>query len=231
VVFDPPLIEGILIKRYKRFLADVQLGDTVVTGHCTNTGSMITLIDPGVRVWISEKKVPQKLKYTFEMVENDGNLVGVNTSIPPKLVRASIEAKYIESLSMYSSIRAEVKYGLENSRIDFLLEGEGLPPCFIEVKQVHLKRGKNAVFPDAVTDRGAKHLRELMNEVDKGNRAVMFYVVQRADVEAFELASDIDPVYAKTAALAKQKGVEFIIYTTDVSVNKIQLSKPLPFVG
>lgn len=223
--FPKKLIEGRLIKRYKRFLADIELiGGEQVTAHCPNTGSMITLIENSPRVWISPRDKEEGLKYTWEIVENDGTLVTINTMLPNKLAQEAIENKKISELAMYNNIRREVKYGEENSRIDLLLDDV----CYVEVKQVHLKRDKFGVFPDGVTSRGAKHLRELMIEIEKGNRAVMLYIIQREDVEGFALAKDIDPFYAETAALAKAKGVEFLAYKTKVSTEKLEITEAVP---
>ena len=225
--FPFPLVPGTLMKRYKRFLADVRL-DTgeEITAHCPNTGSMITLAEKGAKVFLSPKS--EGLKYTWEIVENEGTLVTINTMLPNLLAFEAIKEEKISELQGYTSIKREVKYGAENSRVDLLLESPTLKPCYVEVKQVHLKRGKSGVFPDGVTARGSKHLREMMAEVQKGNRAVMLYVIQRGDVDCFEIATDIDPEYAKTAALARSKGVEFLAYKTDVSLNALNLAQKVP---
>ena len=179
--FDTPLIGGRLVKRYKRFLADVELetGETV-TAHCTQPGSMMGLVDPGLRVWLSRSDNPKrKLKYSWEIVEVDIGagpaLVGVNTGLPNRLVAEAIEAGAIPELTGYAELKREVRYG-ENSRIDILLTAEGEPPCYVEVKNVTLMRTPGLVeFPDAVTTRGAKHFRELAQMVGRGNRAVTVF--------------------------------------------------------
>ncbi len=227
--FPSPLVSGVLIKRYKRFLADVRL-DTgeELTAYCPNTGSMITLATPGSKVYLSPKL--EGLKYTWEIVENEGALVTINTQLPNTLAFEALTQRRIPELAHYEHIQREVKYGVENSRVDFLLESAGHPACYLEIKQVHLKRGNSGVFPDGITARGSKHLREMMAEVIKGNRAVMLYVIQRGDVSSFEIAADIDPEYAKTAALAKSHGVEFLAYKTDVSLTELSLSTKVPIL-
>jgi sugar fermentation stimulation protein A len=215
--FSKPLISGRLVKRYKRFLADVIL-DTgeEVTAHCTSTGTMLGLLTEGAPVWLSLADNPErKLNYTWEMVESDGVKVGVNTAHPNKLVAEAITGSVIPELTGYSTIRREVKYG-QNSRIDLLLDGGETPPCYVEVKNVHLRRHGAAEFPDAVTDRGAKHLREMSILVQQGQRAAMVYVIQRDDCDRFKLAEDLDPLYAETAQAAFAAGVEAYAYACDM---------------
>ncbi len=227
--FPAPLIEGRLIKRYKRFLADVELPDgRQVTAHCANPGSMMGLKEPGLRVWLSESTNPKrKLKYSWELLEVDGGLVGINTNHPNGIVFDSIKLNKIKELKGYSEAKREVKYG-KNSRIDILLE-EGPSSCYVEVKNVHLKRGgKLAEFPDSVTARGAKHLQELGDMVEAGHRAVMFYLVQRTDCTAFALAGDIDPTYAAAFKAARDRGVEMLCYGCDITLDSITVSKPIP---
>jgi sugar fermentation stimulation protein A len=222
--FAQPLVSGRLIKRYKRFLTDVIL-DTgeEVTAHCTSTGAMLGLLNEGARVWLSPASNPdRKLKYTWEMVESDGVKVGVNTAHPNSLVAEAIASNIIPELTGYTTIRREVKYG-QNSRIDLLLEKGPQPSCYVEVKNVHLRRNGLAEFPDAVTERGAKHLREMLEIVKQGGRAAMVYVVQRDDCEFFDLAHDIDPLYAQTAATAFAEGVEAYVYACDMQEEGIKL--------
>ena len=197
--FPDPLLRGRLIKRYKRFMADVELEDgSVVVAHCANSGSMLSVNEPGAEVWISPARNPdRKLKFTWEMIRIGRTLVGINTSHPNGLVADAIAAGRIPELVGYASLRREVKYG-ENSRIDILLEKEGPDAgekCYVEVKNVTMKRdlAKNAPveFPDGVTARGAKHLVELGNMVRQGHRAVMMYLVQRTDSPSFVIAADI----------------------------------------
>jgi sugar fermentation stimulation protein A len=212
--FTAPLVPATLIRRYKRFLADVALpsGETV-TAHCANPGSMIGLAAPGARVWLSKSDNPKrKLAYSWELVEVDlGSgieLVGINTTNPNALAAEAIAAGLIPELAGYASVRREVKYG-KNSRVDFLLEGAPRPPCYVEIKNVHLMRQKGlAEFPDAVTKRGAKHLVELADMVAAGARSVMLFLVQIASAERFAVARDIDPVYGAQFELARAQGVE-----------------------
>ncbi|MBW8309284.1 MAG: DNA/RNA nuclease SfsA [Candidatus Paracaedibacteraceae bacterium] len=222
--FAKPLLSGRLIKRYKRFLTDVILetGEEV-TAHCTSTGAMLGLLNPGAQVWLSPASNPdRKLKYTWEMVESDGVKVGVNTAHPNDLVAEAITDNIIPELMDYTTVRREVKYG-QNSRIDLLLENGPKPSCYVEVKNVHLRRHGLAEFPDAVTERGAKHLREMLEIVKQGGRAAMVYVVQRDDCEVFDLAHDIDPVYAQTAAAVFAEGVEAYVYACDMQDDGITL--------
>jgi len=234
--FPSPLIHGRLIKRYKRFLADVELDDgTVTTVHCPNPGGMIGLDAPGSEIWLSRSANPdRKLPLTFELIRTHSGLVGINTGHPNRIVEEAIGAGRIAELRGYPTVRREVRYG-ENSRIDLLLEGAGRPTCYVEVKNVHLKRdprpqGGPAEFPDAVTKRGAKHLLEMSREVDAGSRAVMVYVVQRADCESFRIAADIDPAYHRALIDAMAHGVEAICYACNISPEAIELTAPLPVV-
>ena len=234
--FPDPLIRGRLIKRYKRFLADVELeGGTIVTAHCANSGSMLSVDEAGAEVWLSPARNPdRKLKYTWEMIRIGRSLVGINTSLPNAIVAEAIEAGRVPELKGYGSLRREVKYG-ENSRIDLLLEkdgpGEG-DKCYVEVKNVTMKRylakDAPAEFPDAVTARGTKHLVELATRVGLGHRAVMFYLVQRQDAKSFAIAADIDPVYAKGLAAARKAGVEVLCYGCKLSKSEIRIDSFLP---
>jgi len=228
-----PLIGGTLIKRYKRFLADVTLDNgQTVTATCPNTGSMMGLVEPGIRVWLSESNSPtRKYRHTWEMVElAKGNArVGINTGRPNRIVRDAIERGSVAELNGYGSIANEVKYGV-NSRIDLLLKADDRPDCYVEVKNVTLSRSPGlAEFPDAVTARGAKHLDELANMVRAGARAVMFYLVQRDDCERFALAGNIDNTYLQAFARAREAGVEAVAYSCKLDLEQIALDKSLPF--
>lgn len=231
-----PLYAGRLIKRYKRFLADVKLetGEEI-TAHCANPGSMLGLAEPGSRVWLSQSDNPKrKLKYSWELVEVDLGqgpaLVGINTAHPNPLVSEAISSGLITELAGYPALRREVKYGV-NSRIDILLENNDLSRCYIEIKNVHLMRKNGlAEFPDSVTARGTKHLSELSEMVRQGHRAVMLYLVQRGDAEEFALARDIDPTYAEAFDAAVQTGVEALAFTCEVSPHSIKIKKRIPLV-
>ena len=228
--FSEPLLRGRLVRRYKRFLSDVELADgEVVVAHCPNPGSMMGLAEPGMEVWLSPVQNPaRKLRYSWELVATAGALVGINTGHPNGIVAAAIQADRVPELTGYGAQRREVRYG-RNSRIDVLLEEGGRPPCYVEVKNVTLKRGPEAAeFPDSVTARGTKHLMELAEMVEQGSRAVMFYLAQRADCSRLEIAADIDPVYASTLKEALGRGVEVLCYGCNVSPEAIELDRRLP---
>ncbi|KAB0667135.1 DNA/RNA nuclease SfsA [Oryzomonas japonica] len=226
----PPLIAGRLVKRYKRFLADVELEDgTVVTVHCPNSGSMKGCAVPGSRVYLS-RSANEERKYplTWELVEADGFWAGINTALPNRLTREAIEDGTVAELQGYKAIRPEVPYG-EHSRIDLLLEGvEGR--CFVEVKNVTLVEGDRALFPDAVTTRGQKHLRELMRVVEEGDRGVIFFTVQRGDGDSVSPADAIDPEYGRLLRLALDNGVEALAYRALVTPQEIRLTERLPVI-
>ncbi|KIC24758.1 MULTISPECIES: DNA/RNA nuclease SfsA [unclassified Leisingera] len=228
--FAQPLIPATLIRRYKRFLADCRLVDgQEITAHCANPGSMMGLADPGMKVWLEPNDDPKKkLKYGWRLVEHaDGHFTGVDTSVPNRALRAALEAGEVAELAAYKTVRAEVKYGA-NSRIDFLLQQDGLPDCYVEVKSVTLSRQPGlAEFPDSVTARGTKHLGELANMVEQGHRAVMLYLVQRTDCERFQLAADIDPAYADAFASAYAAGVEKLVLGTRITPQGVEVAGPL----
>lgn len=234
--FSSPLLPGRLVKRYQRFLADVLLESGVqVTAHCPNTGSMLGCKAPESRVWLSPASDPKrKLPYTWEIVEaGPGVLVGIHTGRSNGLVREAIGSGTIRELAGYGRIRQEVRYGRENSRIDLLLEDPAgrRPDCYVEVKNVTAAAEEGvALFPDAVSERGSKHLRELMAVVAAGQRAVMCYCVQRADVIEVRPADAIDPIYGQTLREALKAGVETIAYGAEVSPAGIRLLNPLPVV-
>lgn len=234
--FNEKLVSGRLIKRYKRFLADVAL-DTgeEITAHCANPGAMTGLKEPGSKVWLSRSDNPKrKLKYSWELIElkagRKRNLVGINTAHPNRIVTEAIEGAAIEELRGYEGLRREVKYGT-NSRIDVLLEEAGKPPCYVEVKNVHLLREKGlAEFPDSVTARGAKHLGELSKVVADGGRAVMLYLIQRGDVDRFAIAGDVDPNYAECFEAAQTAGVEMLAYDCRITTGAITLGSSVPVI-
>jgi len=229
--FPDPLIRGRLIKRYKRFLTDVELDDgTVVVAHCANSGSMESVKEPGSEVWLSPARNPdRKLKFTWELVRVGETLVGINTALPNYIVSEAIEAGKVSELKGYASLRREVKYG-KNSRIDILLEDDARPKCYVEVKNTTMRRdlvSGPVEFPDAVTSRGAKHLVELADMVKEGHRAVMFYLVQREDADAFTVADDIDPTYAKGLEEAIKAGVEVVCYACRLTPKSIDVTHPV----
>ena len=228
--FQTPLIPARLIRRYKRFLADVTLEDgrEVVT-HIGNPGSMLGLATEGMRIWLEPNDDPKKkLDYGWRLVDHEnGHFTGVDTSVPNRALKASLMAKEIPELAHYPMVRPEVKYG-ENSRIDFLLTGDGLPDCYVEVKSVTLSRQPGlGEFPDSVTKRGTKHLGELTAMRAAGHRAVMLYLCQRTDCNRFDLARDIDPTYAAAFDVARKAGVEVLVYDTKISPEGVWLGKAL----
>lgn len=231
MLFPHPLLPGHLIKRYKRFLADISLDSgEMITAHCANPGALLGGTTPGLRVWVSYSPSPtRQLSYDWQIVEMDNTLVGVNTSLPNKIAEEAILAQKIPELTGYDTLKREIKYG-NNSRIDILLNSPDKPPCYVEVKNVHLKRGDGAEFPDSVTTRGAKHLKELVEIAAQGARAVMLYVIQRNDCSHFSFAKDIDPVYADYAAHAFTQGVEAYAYLCNVKQDGIFLHKPIPLI-
>lgn len=228
--FAAPLVEGRLVRRYKRFLADVELaaGGTI-TAACPNTGSMMGCCEPGSRVWLSESDSPtRKYRHTWELVEAGGVKVGINTGLPNRLVREAVERGVIAELAGYESMRPEVAFGEERSRIDLLLQGPGRPDCYVEVKNVTAAvTGRVALFPDAVSERGAKHLRELMRLKAQGLRAVLVFCVQRGDVDEVRPADAIDPVYGRTLREAISAGVEVMAWRAAVTTKAIAIDARL----
>ncbi len=228
--FPEPLVRGRLIRRYKRFLSDIELTDgEVVVAHCANTGSMLGLAEAGRTVWLSPARNPaRKLGFSWELVEAGGALVGINTSRPNAILAEALDAARVPELAGYAGFRREVPYG-RNSRVDILLEGDGRPPCYVEVKSVTLKRGPEAAeFPDSVTTRGTKHLEELSDMADSGARAVIFFLVQRSDCTRFEVAADIDPAYARALSQATTRGVETLCYNCRIDPEAIELDGRIP---
>ncbi|MBO6815408.1 MAG: DNA/RNA nuclease SfsA [Rhizobiaceae bacterium] len=227
--FDPPLTEVRLVRRYKRFLADVEFSDgEIITVHCANPGSMMGLTDPGIRAWISDSRNPKrKLRYSLEMVEANNTVVGINTAHPNRLAIEALSHGVIPELSTYDNLYTEKRYG-ENSRIDILLTRDTAPDIYVEVKNVHFVRTPGLhEFPDSVTARGAKHLYEMAREVEKGNRAAMLYVIQRNDGDRLRLANDLDPAYVEAFQHATACGVEAYAVGCDVSPNGIDPVRPV----
>jgi sugar fermentation stimulation protein A len=229
MVFQEKLIHGTLIKRYKRFLADVLLDNgEKITAHCTNSGSMKSCLENGAEVYLTPVTDPKrKTRFTWEMIKINGDWVGINTGNPNKLALEAIWKGEIPGLENYTTVRREVKFG--DSRFDVFAENES-EQCFVEVKNVTLKEGKFALFPDAVTTRGQKHLKTLIEVKKQGMRAVMLYIVQRTDVEIFAPAVEIDPSYATALKLAVSAGVEVIAMQAKVEPDGIKLVKVLPAI-
>ncbi len=233
--FPTPLVEGQLLRRYKRFLADVELASGgAVTAACPNTGSMMGCCEPGSRVWLSESDSPtRKYRHTWELVEAGGPrrkvLVGINTGLPNRLVAEAIETGVIGELAGYATLRREVPFGEERSRIDLLLESPGRAPCYVEVKNVTAAVSDGvALFPDAVSERGTKHLRELVRLRAQGRRPVLVFCVQRGDVDEVRPADAIDPLYGRTLREAVAAGVEVMAWRARVTARSIALGTRIP---
>jgi len=227
--FSTPLVPATLVKRYKRFLADCLLEDgALVTAHCANPGSMMGLADEGTCIWLEPNNDPRKkLRYGWRLVEqSDGHFVGVDTSIPNRLLRDLLLT--VPEFAGYDTLRPELPYG-EKSRVDFLLSGAGRPDAYVEVKSVTLSRDQGlAEFPDSVTARGARHLADLAAEVAQGHRACLLFLVQRTDARAVSVARDLDPTYATAFDAARAAGVEVICYDTAITPRDISLGNSLP---
>jgi sugar fermentation stimulation protein A len=231
LLYPRALVEGRLIRRYKRFLADVEMPDgTMATVHCANPGAMTGLAAPGSRVFLSlSSRAGRKLPWSWELVEADGGLVGINTAHPNFLAAEAIAAGAIPELAGYADLTREVCYGT-NSRIDLLLTAPGRPDAYVEVKNVHLMRRPGlAEFPDSVTKRGAKHLDELAATVAVGKRAAMLYLIQRNDARSFALAGDVDPAYARAFDRARSAGVEMLAHACRITPEEIAVAAPIPF--
>lgn len=231
--FPSPLIEGTLIQRYKRFLADITLGSgETITAHCANSGSLFALKSPGSKVWVSRvpEHVERKLRYDWQLIDDRGALVCINTSLPNKIVAEALANEHIPHLKGYKTWRPEVKYGI-NSRIDFLLEGPSLPPLYLEIKSVNYRDGAHGIFPDAVTERGFKQLTQMIDLLDQGARAAVLYVVVREDCEGVAYAHHIDPAYGQEAKRAKEAGIDFWAFDCKVTTNSITLGKEIKVIG
>ena len=227
--FPEPPLEGRLLSRYKRFFADVELADgSLLTAHCPNTGSMLGCKDPGSPVWLRDSKNDKrKLRFTWQAVRTGRTWINLDTGLPNRVVFEALEGGRVAGLTGYTSARREVRYG-ENSRIDVLLESPELPPCYVEVKNTTYAVGDAAMFPDAVTERGRKHLHEMTRMVRQGARAVQFYFVSRGDVTHFRPAQAIDPEYSDALAEAVAAGVEVLAYSTRVTPRTLELAQSLP---
>ncbi len=233
--FAAPLIRGTLLRRYKRFLADVALeGGEIVTAHCPNSGSMLSVDVPGAEVWLSPAPDHRrKLAFTWELIRIGDVLVGINTGRPNALAAEATAAGAIAELAGYDTVRREVRLG-RNARIDLLLEAKHRPKCFVEVKNVTLQRASRLgllEFPDCVTARGVKHLVELAAAVAEGHRAVMLFLAQRGDGDLFAVADDLDPGYARALEAAIAAGVEVLCYRCTIGLEEIRVGDPLAFAG
>jgi sugar fermentation stimulation protein A len=232
--FPQPLRRGRLLRRYKRFFADVVLDEVgEVTAHVPNSGKMLGLLDEGNPCWLSRSDAPgRKLPWTLELIEAPGGvLVGVNTFHPNRLAAEGIAAGVVPELAGYADLRREVRYGA-GSRVDILLTHPDRPPCWVEVKNVHLLRTPGLYeFPDCVTERGLKHLGDLAERAEAGERAVMLFVVQRGDGSAFDTAADCDPAYAAGLLRAAERGVEVLVYDCDVTPEAIALNRRAPWLS
>jgi sugar fermentation stimulation protein A len=232
MLYPRKLVEGRLIRRYKRFLADIQLAEGVVTAACPNTGSLMGCCEPGSRVWLSESdSATRKYRHTWEIVEVGKVMVGINTGLPNNLVAEAIGDGTLAELSGYSTVRREVRYGEEASRVDFVLESPGREACYVEVKNVTAaaKRGV-ALFPDCVSERGSRHLRELMRMKSLGLRPVQLYCVQRGDVREVRPADGIDHEYGRTLREAIAAGVEVLAYRAKVTPSEIRIAERIAVV-
>ena len=227
--FDNKLISGLLIKRYKRFFADVKVKNKTLIAHCPNSGSMMGLLNQGNKVWITEaSNKKRKLKYTLQIIEKNGSKVGVNTHFTNKIVAHGLQNNLIKNFKKTIKIKSEQLFG-KNTRFDFYLE-DGNIKSFLEVKSVTLKRkNRIAEFPDSVTSRGTKHLNELINATKKGFKAYLLFVVQRDDCDKLEIAKDIDPVYSETLIKAVKNNVKILCYDCKFSSKGIVLNNKIKF--
>jgi sugar fermentation stimulation protein A len=226
---EAPLLEARFKRRYQRFFVECELpSGELVTAHCANTGSLAGCLEPGAAVWLRDSQDDQrKLRYSFQAIRPGSAWVNVDTSLPNAVVAEAIPAGLIPELGGYASLRREVRYGV-NSRIDLLLEGHGRPPCYVEVKNTTLARDLEARFPDAVTERGRKHLSELTEVVRQGGRGVQFFFVSRGDVQSFAPADDIDPAYGRALRDAAAAGVELLAYAARVTPQALEVERRLP---
>jgi sugar fermentation stimulation protein A len=233
MLLPQPLVRGRLVQRYKRFFADIVLDDgRAITAHCPNPGAMLGVNLPGQGAFVSWSDDPKrKLPWTLQLVETDTSLVGVNTMLPNRLVAEALAAGAIPELTGYATVRPEVKYAAA-SRVDFLLEHPDRPPCWLEVKNVHLSRTPGlAEFPDCVAARSTRHLEDLVAQVAVGHRAVALFVVQRMDCDAFKACEDLDPTFARGLEAAAKAGVEVAVYGCEVSTKAVRIGRRMPWLG
>ena len=228
--FENKLISGLFVKRYKRFFADIKIKNKIVTAHCANSGSMMGLLNKNSKAFLTESNnKKRKLKYTLEIIEENGAKVGVNTHFTNKIVNDALEKNVIKDFSANVKIKSEQTFG-ENTRFDFFLQ-EGKKQSFLEVKSVTLKRkNKTAEFPDSVTSRGTKHLNELINATKKGFKAYLLFVIQRNDCDKLEIAKDIDPLYSETLLNALKNNVKILCYNCKFTSKGIILNEQIKFL-
>ncbi len=227
--FNKKLLQGTLIKRYKRFFVDIEYKNKIITAHCPNSGSMMGLLKKGNNVWFSESKDPKrKLKYTLQIIEVNKKPVGINTHLTNKIVLESLRNKKIKNLIKFTNIKPEVKFS-ESTRFDFLISNDN-EKCFLEVKNVTLLREDNiAEFPDAITSRGTKHLRELINAKKKGYESYILYLIQRVDCKFFKIAKDIDEEYKNTFDEALNSGVKMLCYDCKLNNEEIIINNQIKY--
>ena len=227
--FEKKLLQGILIKRYKRFFADIKYKNKTITAHCPNSGSMMGLLDKGNIVWFSQSNDPKrKLKYTLQIISSNNNLVGVNTHLTNKIVLEALVEKKIASLKKFDNIKSEVMFS-DNTRFDFLISNKN-KKCFLEVKNVTLVRKKNiAEFPDSITSRGSKHLMELANAKKKGYESFILYLIQRNDCKSFKIASDIDKKYKDIFDEAIKNGIKVLCYDCKLTDEEIIINNQIHY--
>ena len=225
--FKDTLLQGTLIKRYKRFFVDIKYQNNTIIAHCPNSGSMMGLIKTGNKVWFSQSNDPKrKLKYTLQIIEVNKKKVGINTHLTNKIILESLIDKKIKSLVNFTNIKPEVKFS-DKTRFDFLISND-VDKCFLEVKNVTLVRENSvAEFPDAITSRGTKHLNELINAKKKGYKSYMLYLIQREDCKSFKIAKDIDEEYKTTYEKALKNGVKILCYDCKLSNEEIKINNQI----
>ena len=228
--FENKLISGVLIKRYKRFFVDIKMNGETVVAHCPNTGSMLGLLKEGNKVWLTKSNNPnRKLKYTLQIIQNNGIKIGVNTHLTNKIFLEALENNHIKGLHKDLKIKPEVKFG-DSTRFDFLVTKKNYK-AFIEVKNVTLSRTQGiAEFPDAVTSRGAKHINELIKASKKGYEIYIAYIIQREDCKKFIVAADIDPEYSQLLSKAVKKKLKIICYDCKFSLKGIKLNNKIKYI-
>ena len=228
--FENKLISGVLIKRYKRFFVDIKMNSETVVAHCPNTGSMLGLLKEGNKVWLTKSNNPnRKLKYTLQIIQNNGVKIGVNTHLTNKIFLEALENNLVKELHKDIVIKSEVKFG-ENTRFDFLITSKNYK-AFIEVKNVTLSRKQGtAEFPDSVTSRGAKHINELIKASKNGYKIYLAYVIQREDCKKFEIASDIDLEYYRLLSKALKKKLNILCYDCKFSLKGIKLNNKIKYI-